>query len=40
MGCGVCTSKCGQEALSLVLDPARGVPLEICSAMKEAIFVE
>jgi len=40
MGCGICTSKCGQEALSLVRDDAKGVPLEICSVMKEAIFVE
>jgi ferredoxin len=36
MGCGVCTSKCSQEALSLVRDEARGLPLEVCSVMKEA----
>jgi heterodisulfide reductase subunit A-like polyferredoxin len=29
MGCGVCVSKCEQHALSLVLDPSRGVPLEV-----------
>ena len=40
MGCGICISKCGQEALSLVLDAGKGSPLEICSVMKEAIFVE
>lgn len=40
MGCGVCVSKCTQDALSLVLDSDKGLPLEICSAMKEAIFVE
>ncbi len=31
MGCGVCVSKCQQGALSLVLDEAKGIPLEICS---------
>ena len=40
MGCGICISKCEQEALSLARDNAKGVPLEICSVMKEAIFVE
>jgi len=40
MGCGICTSKCDHNALSLVLDEARGVPLEVCSLMKEAIFAE
>lgn len=40
MGCGICTSKCGQGALSLVRDDAKGVPLEICSVMKETIFAE
>lgn len=40
MGCGVCTSKCSQEALSLVRDDAKGIPLEICSVMREAIFAE
>jgi heterodisulfide reductase subunit A-like polyferredoxin len=40
MGCGVCTSKCQQGALSLVLDEAKGLPLEVCSLMKEAIFAD
>jgi ferredoxin len=40
MGCGVCTSKCTQEALSLVRDESKGVPLEICSVMEEVIFTE
>ncbi|HEU0296887.1 MAG TPA: 4Fe-4S binding protein [Anaerolineales bacterium] len=40
MGCGICTSKCGQGALSLVRDDAKGVPLEICSVMKETIIAE
>jgi MinD superfamily P-loop ATPase len=31
MGCGICTSKCEHGALSLVLDAAKGVPLEVCS---------
>jgi ferredoxin len=38
MGCGVCTSKCEHGALSLVRDDAKGIPLEICSLMQEAIF--
>jgi ferredoxin len=38
MGCGVCTSKCEHGALSLVQDDAKGVPLEICSLMQEAVF--
>ena len=40
MGCGVCTSKCEHGALSLVQDPAKGIPLEICSLLKEAVFAE
>jgi len=35
MGCGICVSHCEQEAISLVLDPARGQPLEIFSLMEE-----
>jgi ferredoxin len=36
-GCGVCETKCEKEAISLVLDPAKGVPLNIedLSAMSE-----
>jgi Pyruvate/2-oxoacid:ferredoxin oxidoreductase delta subunit len=37
MGCGVCTSKCQQGALTLVRDEAKGLPLEICSLMADAI---
>ncbi|MFW5490627.1 MAG: ATP-binding protein [Desulfovibrio sp.] len=29
MGCGVCTHSCAKEALSLVVDPAKGVPLDV-----------
>jgi ferredoxin len=29
MGCGVCVSKCPQDAFSLSRDPARGEPLVI-----------
>jgi len=39
MGCGVCLSKCTQSAISLVLDEAKGTPLDVCS-MKDTIFVE
>lgn len=38
MGCGICISKCVQGALSLVQDDAKGIPLEICEVMKDAIF--
>jgi MinD superfamily P-loop ATPase len=38
MGCGVCTGKCEYGALSLVRDDAKGMPLEICSLMQEAVF--
>lgn len=37
MGCGVCVDKCEQGALSLVRDEAKGVPLEVCSLMVEAL---
>ncbi len=29
MGCGVCVAHCPQGAISLLRDPAKGVPLEI-----------
>lgn len=29
MGCGVCVSHCPQEAIELVLDPEKGLPLEM-----------
>lgn len=38
MGCGVCTSKCEHGALSLVADESKGIPLEICALMDEAIL--
>ena len=37
MGCGVCTSKCEHGALSLVRGAAKGVPLEVCSLMQQAV---
>jgi ferredoxin len=40
MGCGICTSKCDQNALSLVRDDAKGIPLEIPSTMKDVILPE
>jgi len=30
MGCGVCAGKCEQEAIRFRLEPAKGVPLDIC----------
>lgn len=38
MGCGVCTSKCERGALTLILDPAKGLPLEVCSLMDKAFL--
>lgn len=35
MGCGVCVDKCPQDALALVRDESKGVPLEICTLMNE-----
>lgn len=40
MGCGVCVNKCTQDAMSLVRDEAKGLPLEICSLMDKAIFAQ
>jgi ferredoxin len=37
MGCGVCVSQCPQEAMSLVRDESRGVPLELDELMREAM---
>jgi heterodisulfide reductase subunit A-like polyferredoxin len=33
MGCGVCVAHCPQEAISLLRDPAKGIPLEIRKLM-------
>ena len=35
MGCGVCIDKCHQEAIKLVADEKKGVPLEICALLEE-----
>ena len=35
MGCGVCESKCEQEAIILKRDPAKGEPLDICALQNE-----
>jgi ferredoxin len=40
MGCGVCVSKCSKQALSLVLDADRGVPLKIRNLMDQAVLAE
>ena len=37
MGCGVCVEHCTQEALSLVLDENKGIPLEINQLMEQAV---
>jgi len=39
-GCGVCVDKCEQEAITLNLDPAKGVPLEIHKLMEEAARIQ
>jgi Pyruvate/2-oxoacid:ferredoxin oxidoreductase delta subunit len=31
MGCGICASKCEQEAIRFRLEPAKGLPLDICT---------
>jgi ferredoxin len=36
MGCGVCVSHCPQEAIELVRDAAKGIPLEIRELMARA----
>ena len=38
MGCGVCISKCEQGALTLTLDAAKGVPLEVCALMEDGLL--
>jgi Pyruvate/2-oxoacid:ferredoxin oxidoreductase delta subunit len=36
MGCGVCISKCPEEAIALHLDPSKGIPLEIEKLIAQA----
>jgi heterodisulfide reductase subunit A-like polyferredoxin len=36
MGCGVCVAHCPQEGIELVLEPAKGEPLEIQKLIAEA----
>ena len=36
MGCGVCVDKCAQKAISLQLEPSKGMPLEICELIESA----
>jgi heterodisulfide reductase subunit A-like polyferredoxin len=38
MGCGVCVDKCEQGAIALVRDESKGIPLEICALMDEAVI--
>jgi Pyruvate/2-oxoacid:ferredoxin oxidoreductase delta subunit len=35
MGCGVCSAKCEQGAISIRLEPAKGVPLDICALKRD-----
>jgi len=37
MGCGVCVGKCPQDAIALVRDESKGIPLEICALMEQVI---
>jgi Pyruvate/2-oxoacid:ferredoxin oxidoreductase delta subunit len=37
MGCGVCVDKCEQEAISLIVDEKKGIPLEVCALMDVAV---
>jgi Pyruvate/2-oxoacid:ferredoxin oxidoreductase delta subunit len=40
MGCGVCVSKCPQNAIRLLRDESKGTPLEILALMQEAASKE
>jgi len=40
MGCGICVNHCTQDAISLIQDEAKGIPLDVCSLMQEALLVE
>jgi Pyruvate/2-oxoacid:ferredoxin oxidoreductase delta subunit len=37
MGCGICVDKCDQASITLVADQSKGIPLEICALMEQAI---
>ena len=37
MGCGICIDKCDQESITLVADESKGIPLEICALMEQAV---
>jgi heterodisulfide reductase subunit A-like polyferredoxin len=39
MGCGVCVAHCPQEAIDLVREPGRGIPLEIQKLIARAAQV-
>jgi heterodisulfide reductase subunit A-like polyferredoxin len=36
MGCGVCVARCAQDAISLLRNPAKGIPLEIHALIDRA----
>lgn len=38
MGCGICVSKCDQQAITLVRSPDKGEPLEIFQLMENAAY--
>jgi len=40
MGCGVCLDKCTQDAITLVADESKGIPLDICALMDEATLLQ
>lgn len=39
MGCGVCCRHCPEDALTLVADPAKGVPLEMRELLAGAGYI-
>ncbi len=40
MGCGVCLDKCAQDAITLVADESKGIPLNICALLDEATLLQ
>jgi MinD superfamily P-loop ATPase len=40
MGCGVCVSRCANEAIALRREPAKGEPLEIQRLIAEAALTD